>query len=71
MEVGDLVVLSAYGKKISVNFKVEEGVGIVLMIQHGSDDCNPDYNVYKVLWSGGGGTMWHIRRDLKKAKKTS
>ena len=70
MEVGDLVVLSAYGKKISVNSKVDDRIGLVLQVQHG-DKGATSYDVYKVLWSGGGGVMWHIRKDLKKAKKTS
>ena len=70
MEVGDLVVLSAYGKKISVNYRVDESVGLILEVQTGNDEKS-SFDVYKVLWSGGGGTMWHIRRDLKKAKKTS
>ena len=70
MEVGDLVVLSAYGKKISVNYRVDESVGLILEVQTGNDGKS-NFDVYKVLWSGGGGTMWHIRRDLKKAKKTS
>ena len=70
MEVGDLVMLSAYGKKISVNYRVDESVGLILEVQTGNDEKS-NFDVYKVLWSGGGGTMWHIRRDLKKAKKTS
>ena len=70
MEVGELVVLSAYGKKISVNYRVDESVGLILEVQTGNDEKS-SFDVYKVLWSGGGGTMWHIRRDLKKAKKTS
>ena len=70
MEVGDLVVLSAYGKKISVNYRVDESVGLILEVQTGNGEKS-NFDVYKVLWSGGGGTMWHIRRDLKKAKKTS
>ena len=70
MEVGDLVVLSAYGKKISVNYRVDESVGLILEVQTGNDEKS-NFDVYKVLWSGGGGTMWHIRRDLKKAKKTN
>lgn len=70
MEVGELVVLSAYGKKISVNYRVDGSVGLILEVQVGSD-AKSSFDVYKVLWSGGGGTMWHIRRDLKKAKTTS
>ena len=70
MEVGELVTLSAYGKKISVNYRVDGSVGLILEVQIGSD-AKSSFDVYKVLWSGGGGTMWHIRRDLKKAKKTS
>jgi hypothetical protein len=70
VEVGELVVLSAYGKKISVNYRVDESVGLILEVQTGNDEKS-SFDVYKVLWSGGGGTMWHIRRDLKKAKKTS
>ena len=66
MEVGELVTLSAYGKKISVNFRVRRMVGIILEVQR-SDVPSP-VDVYRVMWSGGGGTMYHIRRDLKKAK---
>ncbi len=67
MEVGELVTLSAYGKKISVNFRVRGMVGIVLEVQR----CEPStpVDVYKIMWSGGGGTMYHIRRDLKRAKE--
>ena len=67
MEVGELVTLSAYGKKISVNFRVRGMVGIILEIQKSEVPSPAD--VYKILWSGGGGTMYHIRRDLKKAKE--
>ena len=67
MEVGELVTLSAYGKKISVNFKVRGMIGIILEVQKSEVPSPAD--VYKILWSGGGGTMYHIRRDLKKAKE--
>lgn len=67
MEVGELVTLSAYGKKISVNFRVRGMVGIILEVQKSEVPSPAD--VYKILWSGGGGTMYHIRRDLKKAKE--
>ena len=67
MEVGELVTLSAYGKKISVNFRVRGMVGIILEAQKSEVPSPAD--VYKILWSGGGGTMYHIRRDLKKAKE--
>ena len=67
MEVGELVTLSAYGKKISVNFKVRGMIGIIHEVQR-SEVPSP-VDVYRVMWSGGGGTMYHIRRDLKKAKE--
>jgi len=67
VEVGELVTLSAYGKKISVNFRVRGMVGIILEVQKSEVPSPAD--VYKILWSGGGGTMYHIRRDLKKAKE--
>ena len=67
MEVGELVTLSAYGKKISVNFRVRGMIGIILEVQKSEVPSPAD--VYKILWSGGGGTMYHIRRDLKKAKE--
>ena len=67
MEVGELVTLSAYGKKKSVNFKVRGMIGIILEVQR-SEVPSP-VDVYRVMWSGGGGTMYHIRRDLKKAKE--
>ena len=67
MEVGELVTLSAYGKKISVNFRVRGMVGIILEVQK-SEPPSP-VDVYRVMWSGGGCTMYHIRRDLKKAKE--
>ena len=63
MEVGELVTLSAYGKKISVNFRVRGMVGIILEVQKSEVPSPAD--VYKILWSGGGGTMYHIRSDLK------
>ncbi len=66
MELGELVTLSAYGKKISVNFKVRGMIGIILEVQR-SEVPSP-VDVYRVMWSGGG-TMYHIRRDLKKAKE--
>jgi hypothetical protein len=71
VEVGDLVMLSAYGKKISVNRKVDGNVGLVLEVQSGGVGSSNFFDVYKVWWSGGGGIMWHIRKDLKRAKKTS
>jgi len=67
VEVGELVTLSAYGKKISVNFRVRGMVGIILEVQKSEVPSPAD--VYKILWSGGGGTMYHIRRDLKRAKE--
>jgi len=68
VEVGDLVILSAYGKKISVNYRVQGHVGIVVEVQRGEKDEKSSFDVYKIMWAGGG-TMWHIRKDLKMAKK--
>jgi hypothetical protein len=42
-------------------------IGIILEVQR-SEVPSP-VDVYRVMWSGGGGTMYHIRRDLKKAKE--
>jgi hypothetical protein len=67
VEVGELVTLSAYGKKISVNFRVRGKVGIILVVQR--SEVPTPVDVYKIMWSGGGGTMYHIRRDLKRAKE--
>ena len=67
MEVGELVTLSAYGKKISVNFRVRGKIGIILEVQR--SEVPTPVDVYKIMWSGGGGTMYHIRRDLKRAKE--
>jgi len=68
VEVGDLVILSAYGKKISVNYRVQDHVGLVVEVQRGEKDEKSFFDVYKIMWAGGG-TMWHIRKDLKMAKK--
>tara|TARA_R110000751_G_scaffold178865_1_gene285028 strand:+ start:1762 stop:1974 length:213 start_codon:yes stop_codon:yes gene_type:complete len=69
MKTGDLVMLSAYGKKISVNYRVQEHVGLVVEVQHGEKNEKSFFDVYKIMWAGGG-IMWHIRKDLKMAKKT-
>ena len=64
MKVGDLVELSAYGKKLKLNEDARRRVGMILNIGE-----NPDrfpYS-YKVHWFG---TAWryHSRQELKKAK---
>jgi hypothetical protein len=66
MEVGDLVTLSRYGKKISVNNRIRSGAGIIVEIS----GYDLDFAVVKVYW-GCGHTMWHIGKDLKKIEKTT
>lgn len=63
MEVGDLVQLSSYGKKISVNHNFIGKVGVIVHW-----DWNKDkYAIFRVHWAASG-FMYHIRRDLKKVK---
>jgi len=66
MKVGDLVELSAYGKKLkwySRGRLKQEDVGILVEINNGHLDS------YMVRWNYGTGTKRpHSRKDLKMAK---
>jgi len=60
MQVGELVKLSAYGKKLKVyeSFSNDD-FGVILTIE----PCR-----YRVSWRNGC-KIWHVRRDLVKIKK--
>ena len=57
MKVGDAVVLSAYGKKISTIKKFADDVGLVIKDEHWGR------SVF-VKWTRGG-FFWMNRRDIK------
>ncbi len=57
MKVGDAVVLSAYGKKISTIKKFDDDVGLVIKDEHWGR------SVF-VKWTRGG-FFWMNRRDIK------
>jgi hypothetical protein len=62
MKPGDLVTLSAYGKKLLFLTKWHNKVGLML-------DLGPSsYSGYwTVLWQGETQPYKHVRKDLKKA----
>lgn len=59
MKVGDLVQLSAYGKKLTCNYHQINNVGIVVKL-HGYGDY-----YLQIQWAGHEESMQQIRRDLK------
>ena len=67
MKVGDIVRLSAYGKRLNCNQNFTGRVGLVVEIDpvRGLVDSN---NAVMVNWSGSTKISYHIRRDLKHAK---
>ena len=67
MQVGDIVELSAYGKRLKCNREFRDKVGLVMEIDpvHGLAGMT---NAVMVSWTGPGNTNYHIRRDLKHAK---
>ena len=64
MKVGDLVELSAYGKKLKLNESEMNRVGMVLDIADKTDTF--PYS-HKVHWFGSA-WKYHNRQELKKAK---
>jgi len=68
VKVGDLVQLSAYGKKCTFNFFVKGRIGLVV----GVDNCGAigehPGTAITVRWSGQEKHVYQIRRDLKYAK---
>ena len=66
MKVGDLVGLSAYGKRLSCNQAFENRAGVVTRIEGAAR--HPGCAVI-VVWAGYDYVqMFHIRRDLKHAR---
>ena len=67
MKVGDLVELSAYGRKLTCNYNSRNKVGLVVMV----DDPHLPLGMstaVNVQWSGIPGIAFQIRRDLKYVK---
>ncbi len=62
MKIGDLVVLSAYGKKIQTIRRLRNDIGIII-----SDE--PYDGSIHVKWTRCG-FVWVNRRDIKTAGKT-
>ena len=67
MQVGDLVVLSSYGKKIITTTRVvgKDCLGIIICIDPDDDDGKYPY---EVQWFNYDRPMSHLRQDLKYAK---
>ena len=67
MKVGDLVVLSSYGKKIKTTTRVvgKDSMGIIICID--PNDGAGEYP-YEVQWFNYDRPMSHLRQDLKYAK---
>ena len=59
MKKGDLVALSAYGKKIAKYYPLREKMGTVLLTR------NAKHFDIKVLWLHRGFTTYMSRKDLK------
>ena len=77
MKVGDLVQLSAYGKKLDVNSQAVGKTGLVIRIydkksspfasfpmSRNAQYCPKEYCL-EVLWHGTDNCHLHVRRDLK------
>lgn len=70
MKVGDLVELSAYGKKLTCNYRQLENVGLVVrvdLIESLGSGIHP-MTAMSVHWMGHEKPIHQIRRDLKYAK---
>ncbi len=67
MQVGDIVELSAYGKRLKCNEEFVARVGLVMEIEP-VRVLTSRANAVMVRWSGLENTNYHIRRDLKHAK---
>jgi len=61
MKVGDLVTLSAYGKKLLLLCWARERVGLLI------ESETVLVGSWKVLWQGDTQPFEHMRKDLKKA----
>lgn len=68
MKVGDLVELSAYGKKLTCNFAARGAVGLVTDIENLSSVPRHPGTHVTVHWSGHDKPMFQVRRDLKHIK---
>ena len=68
MKVGDLVELSAYGKKLACNFAARGAVGLVTEIDGMKSFPNHAGTAITVHWSGHDKPMFQVRRDLKHVK---
>ena len=66
MKVGDLVELSAYGRRLKCNLTARARVGLVTMID--IHEVASPQDAVMVSWSGLDQKLYHIRRDLKHAK---
>ena len=65
MQVGDLVVLSSAGEKISANWAHRSEMGVVLKIYHTYE------NPYQIKWITSTvltGTQWFKRYEIKKLR---
>ena len=66
MKVGDLVELSAYGRRLKCNLTARARVGLVTMLD--IHEVASPQDAVMVSWSGLDQKLYHIRRDLKHAK---
>jgi hypothetical protein len=67
MQVGDIVELSAYGKRLKCNEGFVARVGLVMEVEPVRGLASQT-NAVMVNWSGLNNVNYHIRRDLKHAK---
>jgi len=67
MQVGDLVVLSSYGKKIKTTTRVvgKDGMGIIISMDPTDDEGTYPY---EVKWFNHNKPLCHLRVDLKYAR---
>ena len=66
MKVGDLVELSAYGKKLELNAEHRGQVGLVVRTDAGTTAHG--HIAISVVWAGDTNPSLNIRQDLKYAK---
>ena len=65
MKVGDLVTLSAAGRKITQNFEVREGFGVIVKM---CDESNAAYPIF-CHWVGGERDVMSFKRyELRRMK---
>jgi hypothetical protein len=62
MKIGDLVELSAYGKRLKDHAHVRGKLGLVIEKHH-------SYGWWRVQWVGSPLRIIHSRKDLKIAKR--